>query len=664
MKFSKTIFFLVLTVLVFSGTQASSFNYSLRFDGADDYVSVDDPVYFGESYTIECWFKVEISSKDKCILTTYTLNEDGNYIYIDVQENSGSSAGKVRYLHRVPATKSSNDGWNIYSTQRYDDNKWHHLAAVYDNNYSGSQAKMYLYIDGNLESSRVVAQKPINDDSYMYLGKNATWDNRWFERYLDELRIWNTARSQTQIQDYLCQELDGTEPNYSDLNLYFQFNEGTGIITTDLIVPQTASLNTNNAPNWWYAGFAPECYIYKGNMALWYDPHTLSSMSDGDLVSFWEDRTTIKEDATMGDVNRQPKYKTQGIVVSTSPSVKKPGVDFTLDYGQTNYGLSDIMTSPFNGEITSTQPNKWTPTMTDKSLFVLFQTGEDLDYNGSQPDPYYSDGRQCVFEAGGPLSGFNIYITQGKLVFGMWNRFESKYIKAEGGNDLYPLVKNKVYIALLEYKNGKFRAVLGGYKRTGTDPATGTFETMVSQSVDFQGLSKDDADLSAVGGASRTSYHDYNTGETYSDHFGGVLGDVILYNGLYSVGDPQNVISYLIHKYDLINTTVYPLFTKSSGEWTVYDQTRYDLSEAQLSDAWPNPFATTTSFSLNIPEAQNVTIEVFDNMGNKVLDIYEGSLGKGIYDFTIDGTGLANGMYIFRATGDGFVKSGKVVLSK
>ncbi len=51
-------------------------------------------------------------------------------------------------------------------------------------------------------------------------------------------------------------------------------------------------------------------------------------------------------------------------------------------------------------------------------------------------------------------------------------------------------------------------------------------------------------------------------------------------------------------------------------------------------------------------------------MGNKVLNIYKGSLGEGIYDFTIDGTDLVNGMYIFCATGDGFVKSGKVILSK
>ena len=51
-----------------------------------------------------------------------------------------------------------------------------------------------------------------------------------FNGIIDEVRIWNIARSQNDIQEYMYKQLTGTE---SGLVAYWQFNEGTGDITFD-----------------------------------------------------------------------------------------------------------------------------------------------------------------------------------------------------------------------------------------------------------------------------------------------------------------------------------------------------------------------------------------------------------------------------------------------
>jgi hypothetical protein len=57
---------------------------------------------------------------------------------------------------------------------------------------------------------------------------------------LDEIRLWDVALSQVEINNWMCIPIDLTHPNYSNLMGYWQLNEGTGTTTTDL------SINGNN----------------------------------------------------------------------------------------------------------------------------------------------------------------------------------------------------------------------------------------------------------------------------------------------------------------------------------------------------------------------------------------------------------------------------------
>lgn len=70
---------------------------------------------------------------------------------------------------------------------------------------------------------------------------------------------------------------------------------------------------------------------------------------------------------------------------------------------------------------------------------------------------------------------------------------------------------------------------------------------------------------------------------------------------------------------------------------------------ASLSAAYPNPVITETAFTLNLPNASEVTIELFDILGRRVSLLHDGLVQSGATSFTINSTHLAAGTYILRA---------------
>ncbi len=82
-----------------------------------------------------------------------------------------------------------------------------------------------------------------------------------------------------------------------------------------------------------------------------------------------------------------------------------------------------------------------------------------------------------------------------------------------------------------------------------------------------------------------------------------------------------------------------------------------------LDAAYPNPFADRASFSLRIAQPQNVRVEVFSTLGKHVAILHDGPLAAETPQrFTIDGTGLASGTYLYVVTGERFRDEGRVTL--
>ncbi len=84
-----------------------------------------------------------------------------------------------------------------------------------------------------------------------------------------------------------------------------------------------------------------------------------------------------------------------------------------------------------------------------------------------------------------------------------------------------------------------------------------------------------------------------------------------------------------------------------------------------LSEAYPNPFNPTATFSLAVAEPQEVQIALYDVRGRLISMLNEGALsGRTLYTFTIDGANLTSGTYFVRISGETFADNHRITLLK
>jgi hypothetical protein len=84
-----------------------------------------------------------------------------------------------------------------------------------------------------------------------------------------------------------------------------------------------------------------------------------------------------------------------------------------------------------------------------------------------------------------------------------------------------------------------------------------------------------------------------------------------------------------------------------------------------LSEAYPNPFNPSATFTLAVAVEQNVQIALYDITGRKVQTLHDGTLAaQTTHAFSIDGSALASGRYFVRVMGENFATNKVVVLAK
>jgi carboxypeptidase T len=84
----------------------------------------------------------------------------------------------------------------------------------------------------------------------------------------------------------------------------------------------------------------------------------------------------------------------------------------------------------------------------------------------------------------------------------------------------------------------------------------------------------------------------------------------------------------------------------------------------RLEQNYPNPFNPSTVISYNLPKNSNVSLKVFDILGNEVATLVNGNQITGNHNVDFNGANIASGIYFYKLTADDYVDVKRMMLVK
>jgi hypothetical protein len=117
--------------------------------------------------------------------------------------------------------------------------------------------------------------------------------------------------------------------------------------------------------------------------------------------------------------------------------------------------------------------------------------------------------------------------------------------------------------------------------------------------------------------------------------------------------------------------TIYVALARVSGtsENTLTGGTDVEKEEGiptsyNLSQNYPNPFNPTTNINFAIPVSGNVTLDVYNSLGQKIETLVNGYMNTGSYKVSFDAGNYSSGIYFYQIKSNSFSQTRKMLLVK
>jgi hypothetical protein len=84
----------------------------------------------------------------------------------------------------------------------------------------------------------------------------------------------------------------------------------------------------------------------------------------------------------------------------------------------------------------------------------------------------------------------------------------------------------------------------------------------------------------------------------------------------------------------------------------------------RLDQNYPNPFNPATSITFKLPQRKDITLTVYNAIGQEVAVLVDGPMDAGVHSVSFDASRLASGLYLYRLRAGDYIGSRKMMLVK
>lgn len=217
-----TLFFLLLTLSVL---KAQPFNNFISLNGQTDYVEIpNNPAFHIQGdVTLEAWFRfpdMDIPINTPIFLNCIHPDNWGVFIGLGEEENGRKWANFSVVINHTQ--------YDVRTITPLQPKTWYYLTGIRE------EDEIRIYLNGMLDSTLSI---PFGDlrfgNGVNRIGHSQNEANDFYTGDIDEVRVWNIARTQDDITAAMNQELEGNEQG---LVAYYKLNEigsGEGIAVTN-----------------------------------------------------------------------------------------------------------------------------------------------------------------------------------------------------------------------------------------------------------------------------------------------------------------------------------------------------------------------------------------------------------------------------------------------
>lgn len=220
---------------------------ALSFDGNNDYVDLGNPTLWNttfagsdKQFSLEAFVKPNSLSGQKLVIEK---NADSNCSANERQFNFYLDNGTLGFSYHFATSGCLYRVLKASTTLAT--NEWSHIAITYDGSVDSNNGldRVKMYVNGEAENVTMVSTCGTLGDiptgnARLGIGERvdasgnacANVNPKFFDGEIDEVRIWNDIRTQTELKDNMCRSISSSDPG---LVGYWQMNTGAGITVVD-----------------------------------------------------------------------------------------------------------------------------------------------------------------------------------------------------------------------------------------------------------------------------------------------------------------------------------------------------------------------------------------------------------------------------------------------